>query len=228
MAAPSTPPDTGTGEPELVIEIGEWRPAVLRALRLFLETVAVPTALLFVLLHTVGLVAALVAVISWGVLSVSVRWIAGQHMPGTLLLCVAMLCGRAGLALALSSALVYLLQPVLGSVLMALIFLGSAAFGRPITMRLARDFVSLPAQLLHRRGVKRMFTEVSLMWGGSRLVDAGMSLLFLRFGLDAGLLSRGVLSGVLSALTILTCVFWGRRSLRRLGIPLRLRRLSHP
>jgi hypothetical protein len=97
-------------------------------------------------------------------------------------------------------------------------------------MRLARDFVALPAHLFHRRPVRRMFTQVSLMWGGSRLLDAGMSLVFLRFGIDAGLLSRGVFSGLLTAITIIGCTFWGWRSLRRLpGITLRLRhRISTP
>src|SRR5258706_8591932 len=85
--------------PEVVIEIGQLRPALLRAGRLFLETVLVPTALLFVLLHTVGLVAGLCAVLGWCALTVSIRFLAGRRMPGTLLLCVGMLCARAGLAL---------------------------------------------------------------------------------------------------------------------------------
>lgn len=211
-------------ESEIVIEIGALRPALLRGLRLFLETVLVPTALLLVLRHVVGLVPALCAVLGWGVATICVRWIAGHRMPGTLLLCVGLLCARAGASLAMSSALVYLLQPVAGSVLMAVLFLGSAAIGRPITIRLARDFVHLPAALFHRRGVRRVFNQVAWVWGTSRLVDAGMSLGFLHWGIDAGLLSRGFCSGALTALTIVTCAVWGAKRLRRLpGITLRLR-----
>jgi len=211
-------------EPHVFIEIGELRPALLRAGRLFLETVLVPTALLYVLLHTAGLAAGLGAVLGWCALTVAVRWATGRHLPGTLLLCVGMLCGRACVALILSSALVYVLQPVVGSVFMALLFLGSAAIGRPITMRLARDFVTLPAHLFHRPGVRRMFTQVALLWGGSRLLDAALTLTLLRFGLDAGLLSRGVFSGLLTGLTILACTGWGWHCLRRLpGISIHLR-----
>jgi hypothetical protein len=211
-------------EPEVVIEIGALRPALLRAARLFLETALVPTLLLFTLLHTVGLVAGLCAVLGWCVLTVSVRWISGRHLPGTLLLCAGMLCARACVALVLSSALVYLLQPVAGSIVMAALFLGSAALGRPITIRLARDFVALPAHLFHHHGVRRMFTQVALVWGIGRLLDAGMSIGFLHWGLDAGLLSRGVFSGLLTATTIAVCAAWGWRCLRRLpGITLRLR-----
>ncbi|MDQ7905770.1 hypothetical protein RB614_14720 [Phytohabitans sp. ZYX-F-186] len=210
--------------PHVVIEIGELRPALGRAARLFLETVLVPTALLYVLLHTAGLAAGLGAVLGWCALTVTVRWVLGRHLPGTLLLCVGMLCGRACVALVLSSALVYVLQPVVGSIFMALLFLGSAAVGRPITMRLARDFVTLPAHLFHRPGVRRMFTQVALLWGGSRLLDAALTLTLLRFGLDAGLLSRGVFSGLLTVLTILACTGWGWRCLRRLpGISVHLR-----
>ena len=211
-----TPEHDDEDEHDIVIELGRLRPALLRGAGMFLETAAIPTALLFVLLHTAGLVAGLCAVLGWCALTLGVRWIAGRRMPGTLLLCVGMLCGRAALALVLSSAVVYVLQPVFGSVLMAVLFLGSAAIGRPVTMRLARDFVALPAHLFHRRGVRRMFTEVALLWGGSRVIDAGMSLGLLRWNLDLGLLSRGLFSGLLTAVTIAVCAAWGARALRRL------------
>jgi hypothetical protein len=221
---PTAGPRGSGHDHHVVIEIGELRPALLRAARLFVETALVPTALLFTLLHTAGLVAGLCAVLGWCVLTVGIRWIAGRHMPGTLLLCVGMLCARACLALLLSSALVYLLQPVAGSAVMAMLFLGSAAIGRPVTIRLARDFVALPAQLLQRRGVRRVFTQVALLWGGSRLLDVGMSLGLLRWGVDAGLLSRGLLSGLLTAVTVAACTAWGWRSLRRIpGVTLCLR-----
>ena len=224
LPIPHTRPRTAHQPPEVVIELGALRPALLRAARLFLETVLVPTALLFVLLHTVGLVAGLSAVLGWCVLTVAIRWISGRHLPGTLLLCAGMLCARATIALVLSSALVYLLPPVAGSIVMAALFLGSAAIGRPITMRLARDFVALPAHLFHHRGVRRMFTQVALLWGIGRLLDAGMSLGALHWGLDAGLLSRGVFSGVLTAISVAACTVWGWRCLRRMpDITLRLR-----
>ena len=175
---------TATGD--CVIELGSLRPTLVRAARMFLETILVPTVLLYVLLHTVGLVAGLSAVLGWCALTVTVRLVSKRHLPGTLLVCVGMLCARAALALVLSSALVYLLQPVIGSVLMAVLFVGSALIGRPITMRLVHDFVALPAQVLHHQGIRRMFTQIALLWGLGRLIDAGMSLGFLHLGLDAG------------------------------------------
>jgi hypothetical protein len=202
--------------PPYVIEIGALRPALTRAARLFAETVLVPTALLYVLLHTAGLVPALAAVLGWCALTVTIRWVAGRHLPGTLLVCAGSLCARATVALVLSSALVYLVQPVIGSLFMAVLFLGSALVGRPITMRLARDFVALPVQLLHHRGLRRVFTQTAALWGLGRLLDAGMSIGFLHVGIDAALLSRGLLSGLLTALMVVVCAGWGFRCLRRL------------
>lgn len=214
-------------QPDVVIDVGDLRPLLLRAGRLFVETVLVPTGLFYLLLHSAGLIAGLIGVIGWSVLVVAGRWLFGRRLPGTLLVCAGVLCGRACVAMLLSSAVVYLMQPVVGSIFMALLFLGSAAVGRPVTMRLARDFIEFPAQLFHRHGVRRMFAQVAVVWGGSRLLDAGMSVLFLRWGIDAGLLSRGLFSGVLTALTIIGCAYWGWRSLRRLpGITLRWGRRS--
>jgi hypothetical protein len=216
-------PTASDAEPPLTIVFKHPRREILRALRLLAETVVIPTVLLGVLLHSVGLVPGLLAVIGWCAVVVAARFLLRHDLPGTLLLCTGMLCGRACLALVTSSAVVYLLQPVLGSILMAVIFLGSAVIGRPVTVRLARDFVRLPAELFARRGVHRVFTQVALLWGLSRLIDAGMSLGFLHWGVEAGLLSRGMLSGLLTTVTVLVCASHGWRKLCRLpGVTLRI------
>jgi hypothetical protein len=206
----------------VTVEIAELRPTLLRAARLLVETVLVPTLLMAVLLRMSGLLAAMSAAMGWCLLIVAIRWFAEGRMPGTLLLCAGMLSTRACVALATSSALIYLVAPVLGSIGMAMLFLGSALIGRPITERLARDFVTLPAHVLNRRAIQRLFTEVAVVWGLSRIADAGMNLSFLRFGVDAGLLSRGLLSPLLTGLTIALCTWWGMRTFRREGINLKL------
>ena len=43
-----------------------------------------------------------------------------------------------------------------------------------------------------------------------------MSMIFLHVGIDAALLSRGLLSGVLTALMVVVCAAWGIRCLRRM------------
>ena len=221
-AQPSAPAPTATGDPDdLVVEIQGVRRTVLQALRLFGETVVVPTLLVTVLLPFTNLFVALGAALGWCYLAVLFRWVRGHQMPGTMMLCVSMLSGKACLALATGSAFVYLLQPALGSGLMALLFLGSALLGRPVTMRLARDFVHLPHHVLARGPVRAMFIQVALLWGAGRLLDALMSVAFLHWSVDAGLLSRGILSPLLTVLTVAACTLWGWRAMRRAGVTFR-------
>lgn len=208
-----------------VLDLGSLRPAALHGARMLLETVVVPTLLLLACVKTVGSFWGLVAVLGWCGAALAVRWATGQRVPSTLLLAVGMLVGRTSIAMVFSSVYVYLLQPVAGSLFMALLFLGSVAIGRPVTMRLAQDFVSLPRHLFHDRRVRRMFAQVALLWGFSRVLDAGMSLGFLHWGLDAGLMSRGMLSSLLTVMTVLVCAYWGWNRLNRVpGVQLSLSR----
>lgn len=205
-----------------VIELGELRPALLRAGRLLVETAVVPTVLLLVLLNTSGLLAGAASAFGWCLLSLVLRWIFGRRLPASLLLATLVVGERGLVALATSSAFLYLLQPAIGSALMSLLFIGSAAIGRPVTLRLASDLLALPDHIVARREVRRMFTQVALLWGLSRLLDAAMSIGSLRLGLDAGLISRGVLSPSLTVVAVVVCTLWGIRSLRRCGITVRL------
>lgn len=192
------------------------RASVLRAGRLLLEAVVIPALLLYAALATVGQVWGLISVLVWSGLIVAVRLRTQSSVPRTLLLAVLMLVGRTSLSLALSSIYIYLLQPIAGSLLMAVIFLGSAAIGKPITQHLCRDFIALPQMLFHDKRAHRMFSQVCILWGLSRLIDVGMSMGFLRLGARDALLSRGVFSTALTGLTVLVCIAWGWSRLRRM------------
>nr|WP_157606586.1 hypothetical protein [Saccharomonospora cyanea] len=213
----------------LVIEIPHLRATITHAVVLALETAVVPTLLFMLLLNVAGLVPGLVAVLGWSAFVIGMRRLLRRQVPHTLLLATGMLVARALFALVTSSAVVYVLQPVVGSVFMFLLFVGSAMLGKPITARLARDFVHLPAELFAHQRVQKVFVNVALMWGGSRLLDGAMTLAFLQWSVDAGLFSRGVLSGLLTALTIAICAGHGWRSLRSLpDVTLRLGRKPTP
>ena len=205
-----------------IVEIAKLRPTLVRGALLLLETVVVPTLLLYACNRTVGGFWGLIAVLGWCALTVGTRLTMRRRVPGTLLLAVGALVGRTTIALLFSNVYVYLFQPIVGSLFMAGLILGSAAIGRPVTARLAQDFVVLPSHLFRDRRVRRVFMHVSLLWGVSRLVDAGMSVGSLHFGLDAGLLSRGVLSTLLTVTTIAVCALWGWRRMRQVpGLTLR-------
>ncbi|HEX2283938.1 MAG TPA: VC0807 family protein [Mycobacterium sp.] len=197
------------------VELAKLKPTLIRGALLLLETAVIPTLLLYACTITVGQLWGLGAVLGWCALCVGARMTRRQRIPSMLLFAVGGLAGRTTLALLFSNVYIYLFQPIIGSLFMALVFLGSAAIGRPITVPLAKDFVALPSQLFGDRRVRRIFINVSLIWGVSRLIDVGMSVGFLQFSLDAGLLSRGLLSTLLTVGTIALCAVWGWRQIRR-------------
>lgn len=212
---------------EHMIELGKVGKVVGNAALMLTEGVLVPTAVLYICIRTVGAELGLIGVIAWCALTVGARWLMGRRVPSTLLLVIGMLVLRTGIALACTSVWLFLLQPIAASVLMAVLFIGSAVVGRPVTQRLAQDFVHLPDRLLVDRRVRRMFIEVALVWGLSRALDAGLSLGSLQFGAGFGVLARGVLSIGLTALSVAVCAFWGWRRMRaipgvrfRFGAPL--------
>lgn len=202
---------------EHVIELGHVGKVVRNALLLLVETVVVPTAILYVCMQTIGTVPGLIGVIVWCALTMTVRYLVGGRLPSTLLLVVGILVARTAIALACTSVWLYLLQPIAASVLMAVVFVGSALIGRPITQKLALDFVHLPERLLADQRMRRVFIEVALIWGFTRVLDAGISLnSLLSWGADAGVLVRGILSIGLTALSVAGCAYWGWRRIHRI------------
>jgi len=196
---------------EHTIAIGHVGTVVARALLMLAESVLVPTAILYGCMRTVGTAAGLIGVLAWCGATMLTRLVSGRRVPSTLLLVVGILVARTSIALACSSVWLYLLQPVAASVLMSLVFVGSALIGRPVTRRLAQDFVHLPERLLADRRMRRVFIEVALIWGLSRAVDAAIGLDSMHWGAGVSVLARGVLSSGLTALSVGVCVVWGWR-----------------
>jgi hypothetical protein len=205
---------------DMVLYLPPMRRAILSAVRLAIETMVVPTVLLAVLLHTAGLVPGLLGALGWCYLCVLVRWLRCRRMPGTLVLSAGVFTSRTCVALATSSVSLFLFQPILGSCAMAALFVGSALIRRPVTARLARDFIHLPAHITRMPRVQRMFRDVALLWGLSRLADAGMNLGMLHHSADTDLLARGLLSPILTAASVLVCAAWGWRCMRASGVRL--------
>ena len=202
---------------EHLIELGHVGKVIRNALLLLVETVVVPTAILYGCMHTVGTAAGLIGVIVWCLFTMGLRWVIGARVPSTLLLVVGILVLRTAIALATTSVWLYLMQPIAASVLMAVVFVGSAVLGRPITQKLAQDFIHLPELLLADNRMRRIFIEVALIWGFTRILDAGISLnSLLSWGDDAGVLVRGILSVGLTALSVVGCAYWGWRRIHRI------------
>jgi intracellular septation protein A len=180
-----------------------------------LETTLIPLGLFYAGLQLFGLWAALLAALVWSYTALLRRLLTHRRVPGILMLGIVGLTARTALALATGSAFLYFLQPTMGTGLMATVFLGSVLLGRPLAQRLAADFLPLPEALLARHGVRRFFQQVSLLWAGVLLANAGISLwLLVSQSLATFLWSRTVASLALTGLAVAASTWWFRRCVR--------------
>ena len=223
-------PPNGEGSPDhLVIHLRGVSGTVLRSLRMFVEAVMIPGTIFAIVLSTQGgLLTAVLCALGWYYTVIALRWLLTGSVPGTLALCAGMFHGRAAIALITSSAAIYLLQPIAMSLLMAGIFLFSAIVGRPITERITRDFVHVPEHIASREGVRKMFSQVAMVWAISRVVDAGVTTFMYTESTSAGMISRSTFTPALTIVTIGGCVAFGMRALRRDGVTFSKLPIPHP
>jgi hypothetical protein len=198
------------------------RPRVLarHALPHLIEATVIPLGLFYAGLKLWSLWGALLATLVWSYTALLRRLVMGRRVPGTLLLGALTLTGRTALALATGSAFLYFLQPTLGTALLAAAFAGSVLLGRPLALRLAADFVPLPATLLANARVRRFFLRISLLWSFVFLANTAISLwLLLNQSLVTFLWARALASLILTGGAIAVSTLAFRRCLRRSARP---------
>ena len=194
-----------------------------------LESTVVPGLLFWAMLHLTGLVWALVSGLAWCYLAVARRWVRGRTLPAALVVGTLLFTTRTAVALAFHSTFVYLLTPTVNAFLLAAVFAGSALLRRPITARFAQDFVGLPPSVTALVTVQRALRQLSLVWALVNVVNGGIALqLLVADRVDAVLLTRSVLSPLLSASAVACCVLVGRRALHAEGVPVHLRWRDRP
>ena len=136
-----------------------------------------------------------------------------------LLLGAALLTARTAISFITGSAIVYFAQPMATAVAAALVLIGSAALGRPLTQRFVHDFCPIDPELLARPRVRRFFVRVSLLWATVLVVNAGITLwLLLSFSLRTFVLERTAATWGLTMLAIFLSITWFVASLRKDGI----------
>jgi hypothetical protein len=179
------------------------RAALRHAVPVVLEGVLVPIALFYVILLTLGFRGAIIAALAWSSVALARRVRNGERPSMLLLLGTALLALRTGISFFTGSSFVYFVQPAAGTILIALVLLGSAVIGRPFTQRFAHDFCPIDPELLARPLVQRFFVRISVLWASVLLVNAGLVLwLLLTSSLHAFVLERTAITWSLTALAI--------------------------
>ncbi len=198
-SAGAGPQDTGHG----AFELPQVKALLLHALPRFLEGVIAPVAVFYAALVLLGLNGALIAAVAWVYGGIAYRYLRGHQVPGMLLLAAVGVTVRAVLAAATHSAVVYFLQPTLGTLIVSMSFLASVPLGRPLAKKLAKDMAPIPEAFLRHERVHQFFLRISLLWSMVLFANVIISLwmlfnesigmyLWFRTGIVAGLGAVGV------------------------------------
>lgn len=143
------------------------------------EATLIPTAIFYLVWHFVGIWPALFAALAWAVGLIARRVATKRPVPGLLVISVLGLTTRTFVSMWTGSTFIYFLQPVIGTTVIAMTFLGSVVVGRPLVNRLAADFCPLTEEAANRKGVLRLFRQLTLFWAAVLLTHAAIGLTLL-------------------------------------------------
>jgi hypothetical protein len=137
-------------------------------------------------------------------------------VPGTLLLAALGVTARAVMAAVTGSAVVYFLQPTLGTMLVAVSFLASVPLRRPLAAKVATDLMPLPDAFLAHQRVRQFFLRISLLWSLVFTLNTALSLwLLFSQSIATYLWIRTTAVAFLGAIAVLISVWSFRRCVRR-------------
>ncbi|MFP3964416.1 VC0807 family protein [Actinomadura fulvescens] len=184
------------------------------ALPRFVEGVIAPVVVFYAAFAVLGLNGALIAAVVWVYGGIAWRYARGHGVSGMLLLAAVGVTVRAVLAAVTHSAVVYFLQPTLGTLLVAMAFLASVPLRRPLAQKLATDMVPMPEAFLKHARVRQFFLRISLLWSLVFFSNAVISLWML-FNESIGmyLWVRTSLVAALGAVAVAVSILGFRRCL---------------
>ncbi|MGW4643756.1 VC0807 family protein [Sphaerisporangium sp. NPDC004334] len=182
-----------------------------------LEGVVAPLAVFYTALAVLGLDGALVAAVSWVYAGVLWRVVRRRPVPGTMLLAAIAITARAALGWWTGSAVVYFLQPELGTICISMAFLASVRLNRPLVQKLTLDYIHLPSAVLRHERVRRFFARITLLWAFVLLANSAVSIwLLLHQSIGTYLLVRTSVVAAISGVAVGVSIYAFRRVLHRL------------
>lgn len=205
-----------------IVHMPSPRAALRHAIPTVFEGLVAPIALFYSALVLGGLRWALVASLSWSYAALIRRLLRGERASMVLILGTLLLTVRTAVSFATGSAFIYFAQPLIGTVLIALILVVSAVVRRPFTHRFAHDFCPIDPELLLLSRVQRFFIRISLMWAAVLMVNSGLvAWLLITSSLQTFVLERTAITWSLTAAAIFFSIFGFSSTMRRGGYSLR-------
>jgi hypothetical protein len=201
------------------VKIPALRELMRRAVPQIIDGTLLPLGLFLLTMQVADVWAAIVVGMGWSAFAITRRLVAGQPVPGFMIVGALMLTIRSVGALASGSTFVYFAQPLLGNVCLAGIFLLSVVLGRPLARRFAADYCDIPQDVHDDHRVHRYFLRCSMMWAIVGLFNAGVTLwLLLSTPTATYLVAKTVLSITLTVAAVGASVIWFRHTVNRHGL----------
>jgi hypothetical protein len=204
----------------VALDLPPLRTMARHALPRLIEGAVIPTLLFLGLLHLGGQWAAIGGAFCWSAIVIGTRVALRRRVPTIVLIGLGALALRTTLAFAAQSSFVYFLQPTVGTATVGLCFLLSAMAGRPLVLRLARDFCPLPDDVMTHGHLRRFFLGISVLWGVVQLLNASLTLwLLLSQSLGTFVVLRTTMTHTLTITAVTISVLWFRRVTRPAPTP---------
>lgn len=183
-----------------------------------IEGVLLPVLVFYAALAASNIWGAIIAALVWSYLGLARRALGGRRVSGLLLLTALTLSVRFAVAVVSGSTFSYFLQPVIGQVAVAGVFLLSLRGRQPILLRLAGDIVPLET-LENRPCVASYFRQITFFWAAVLVLHAAVAAwLLLSLRVEAYVAVKTVLDGAIKVGAIAVSIWWFRRALGNRGI----------
>lgn len=138
-----------------------------------------PTAAFYVGLLLLGQSAGIVAAAACVAALVGRRLVLRRPVPGLLVLATLGISVRLVTYLFNESSFVYFVQPIIKTVLTAMLFGVSALVGKPLVARFAADFCAFDADVGTRPAIVSLFRRLTYLWAGAQATIAAVNLTLL-------------------------------------------------
>jgi hypothetical protein len=196
--------------------LGVLRTVARRAVPTLVEATLVPVLLFYVAMFAAGIWAAFAFALAWSYGALVRRYLLGHPLPPILVLSTVALTVRTAIALGSGSTFIYFFQPVLGTLAMAGVFLGSIALGRPLVARLATDFWPLSDEVVAHPAVVRLFRGLTVLWAGVYASTAITTFVLLQTLPTSSFIAAKMLTGYLiTGTAIMVTIAWSITTARR-------------
>jgi intracellular septation protein A len=218
-APPMTEPDRVPFDDRRVCRSSVLRTVARRSFPRIIEATIAPAIIFYICLLTFGAMTAIVTTLLWSYCAIARRIVTRRPVPAILVLATVAFTVRTGIALATGSAFIYFIQPVLGTVFMAALFLGSLVVGRPLIARLADDFWPLEPEVAAHPAVRQLFRSLTVLWAGVNLAIAAVTfVLLVTLPVEGFVPAKTIGSYAITITGVMVTISWSIATARREGL----------